>query len=899
MYKAGEHCIGCPAFEWEGYVPPEGYPKNGVVLVGEAPGEDEAKAGRPFVGRSGTWLTQTLQRGGYDRGDFGVANVLRSRPPGNVIPKDTGHLAILHCAPLLDRTLADWKPKSIVALGDTALGRLTGLTGITKQRGYVHQTRYGWVVPTYHPSYILRGKFNLTNVFLWDIGRAVRVAKDGYKYGVRDRYLLDPTLPEFEGWVAAYERAVAKDPQMALAVDIETPGKGDDEGELEVDDPSYIILRIGFAYGQGEAVSLPWVPELKPLVKRLLRNKHEKLVHNGAYDLPRLVANDCTIGGTVHDTMVAWHVLNSDLPKGLGFIAPFAAEDQEPWKHLSHDKPAYYNATDCYVTDMVWQMVQKGLRTNKMWDVYDRDILQLDPILSEMSAAGMPIDPVERRKSAEKLEGLMEEVNTKIQVHVPVELKPLHPKEGWAKEPEDKTGMRQIGVSKSVKVCGNCGEIVSAAKKHTKKSTKKTHNPCADAPISIEDRNISRWATVLPFTPSSKQLLNYGKAKGHPVVLDKKKDGTKTPTTNEKALKSLLNKTGDILYAHVLDYRELEKLQGTYIGRPDPDDRVAVSGGFPVGKDGLVHTVFKHDPSTLRLSSAAPNMQNLPRVGASEDDVQNLVKGMFVAPEGYSFYGVDFAGIEALLVFWLAQSKRGVRLAKMGVHDYFVSHLIGEPADDHWDDATLENYLGEMKRREKKLGNATRDPAKRTIHAAHYLVTGHKLWMEFPHLYDSPKKAQWYIDFYLDLMPEVRKWHRDTLELAERQGFLRCADGFVARFYRVFEWYKKNGVWDRKEGETAKAAIAFQPQHLAATIMKESLRDLAKMPAMRRTLRLTIHDEIFGIERDEWLDETISVVESVMQKQRLYLPLDPEWGYGDYLSVGTEGKKGHNWGKMK
>jgi DNA polymerase I-like protein with 3'-5' exonuclease and polymerase domains len=91
------------------------------------------------------------------------------------------------------------------------------------------------------------------------------------------------------------------------------------------------------------------------------------------------------------------------------------------------------------------------------------------------------------------------------------------------------------------------------------------------------------------------------------------------------------------------------------------------------GPDGRVHTTFGHNPSSLRLCSFDPNMQNIPRGGAGED---NWVKEMFVAPEGSTFWERDFSGIEAVLVGYFAGSPGYTRLAKRDVHSFYTAYAL-------------------------------------------------------------------------------------------------------------------------------------------------------------------------------------------------------------------------------
>jgi uracil-DNA glycosylase len=125
------------------------------LFVGEGPGADEDAQGEPFVGQAGKLLDAILSASGLQRGrEVYIANVVKCRPPGNRTPTLDEAAA---CAPYLDRQIDLVKPKIIVALGKTAVMRLTGSeASMASLRGQVFQYRDTPVVATYHPAYLLR-----------------------------------------------------------------------------------------------------------------------------------------------------------------------------------------------------------------------------------------------------------------------------------------------------------------------------------------------------------------------------------------------------------------------------------------------------------------------------------------------------------------------------------------------------------------------------------------------------------------------------------------------------------------------------------------------------------------------------------------------------------------------
>jgi DNA polymerase len=135
----------------------EGNPKAELMFVGEGPGADEDATGRPFVGRAGQLLTKMIEAIDLKREDVYIANVVKSRPPGNRAPESD---EVKACIPFLFRQIAAIHPKLIVALGNPAMQALLDTKiGITKMRGHFQDyPRIPGikVLPTFHPAYLLR-----------------------------------------------------------------------------------------------------------------------------------------------------------------------------------------------------------------------------------------------------------------------------------------------------------------------------------------------------------------------------------------------------------------------------------------------------------------------------------------------------------------------------------------------------------------------------------------------------------------------------------------------------------------------------------------------------------------------------------------------------------------------
>lgn len=135
----------------------EGHPNGHIFLIGEGPGYYEDIQGRPFVGRSGKLLDQILEACGFNRKEHVyIGNIVKCRPPNNRVPASAEKET---CLPYLYQQIELVNPEIIVLLGATALN---GLIDKEMKIGQVRGTWIHWnnrlVMPTYHPSALLRNK---------------------------------------------------------------------------------------------------------------------------------------------------------------------------------------------------------------------------------------------------------------------------------------------------------------------------------------------------------------------------------------------------------------------------------------------------------------------------------------------------------------------------------------------------------------------------------------------------------------------------------------------------------------------------------------------------------------------------------------------------------------------
>jgi uracil-DNA glycosylase len=139
-------------------VPGEGNRSAELMFIGEGPGRDEDIQGRPFVGRAGQLLRKIIAAMTFREDEVYITNMVKCRPPENRVPH---HEEIEACSPYLIRQIELIRPKVIVTLGKTPTDSFApGREGMTSRRGRFGDYRGLPVMPTFHPSYLVRNEGN-------------------------------------------------------------------------------------------------------------------------------------------------------------------------------------------------------------------------------------------------------------------------------------------------------------------------------------------------------------------------------------------------------------------------------------------------------------------------------------------------------------------------------------------------------------------------------------------------------------------------------------------------------------------------------------------------------------------------------------------------------------------
>lgn len=402
-------CAGCPL---QALYPDNTFvePRLGTNLrlaIGEAPGQQEAEEGRPFVGGYGRWLKVFYGKAGLREEDNSVINVIQCRPPNNIFPTDSlarsyisdadAHAAVRHClehhvTPFLKRR--PWT--RIDTFGDKPLKFVLGKNGgVTQWRGTVlpvpalgPEPR---CIPTFHPAYIARDQAMIP-VVINDLRKPLEIEPEHYN--------IFPSIEDVRAFTAT-----------KFAFDIETNRWNREE-----------IYMVGLSAENFKSIVVPFSGPYIEELKRIFANATEVIGQNCIqFDLPALARHGVTIRGPkecqVWDIMLMHHLRFPVFPHDLEFIGK-QFTNKGAWKA---DKVQFetYCARDVDVTYRCFEALYELLKQANLLDVYQYVSWPLGLICNYMTEQGVHLSGSRIKKLREKYLRKM----TELEQQLPEELR--------------------------------------------------------------------------------------------------------------------------------------------------------------------------------------------------------------------------------------------------------------------------------------------------------------------------------------------------------------------------------------------------------------------------------------------------------------------------------------------
>ena len=416
-----------------------------ICIVGEAPGSEEAKAGRPFVGASGKLLDRMLAGAGILRSDCYITNVIKVQPSKNNIAvyldlskgKVVETQEYREYEQYLFEELAGCKANVFVPVGAVSLYALTRLKGITKWRGSILTLRTDSVelngrkcIPCIHPAAALR-----QYIWQYHIQRDLRRVKQQSTYPeVRLPKRELEIRPSFDRCVAYLTEILER--HKIVAYDIEVK--------------NLHTSCVGFSTRPDHAICIPFIDskgdyfttwqegEVWRLITKVLENKNiVKVAQNAIFDATFLHREYGIRVRPVEDTMVAHGILFPEFPKGLDYQTstltdePYYKEDGKMViKGLSNNDDQFwiYNCKDAAVLMEILPKelhLLEGMGNHEVYQIYCRMI----EVLAYIQEKGIKVDLESLRNSAGTIKARMVELEALFEQETKPGLNPRSPKQ--------------------------------------------------------------------------------------------------------------------------------------------------------------------------------------------------------------------------------------------------------------------------------------------------------------------------------------------------------------------------------------------------------------------------------------------------------------------------------------
>lgn len=415
-----EYCTACPLHRGENITTclwGDGPKDASIVFIGEAPGETEDRAGKPFLGDAGQLLNRLFEKAGLSRDQVYITNAVKCRPPGNRTPTQE---EVKACSTYLMEEIGEIQPKVIVTLGGSALKALSGKSAVGENRGRLLAAKPGvrlgeaTIIGTYHPAAYLHQHNNATlDAIVDDVKLAMRIAGVGAPeasqsaaVGKHQALLYGARLT-----TANIERALsALDDAPFIACDLEWTGNNDGRMRWPWVPNSYVhsMSFAGRVRGQITSVGIAFPVDKNAFkVIQAFFDAHPMIFHNAQADLLwlRKLGYRVRLAG---DTMVLAHLCDEGQALSLEALVMSKAHVLPGWKKPvwpqapSTDEEWFellgHNVGDVEATIMLMESLQaelKGRPKDEQINIrrlYKELVLPAVVTFTELGYNGVPVD---------------------------------------------------------------------------------------------------------------------------------------------------------------------------------------------------------------------------------------------------------------------------------------------------------------------------------------------------------------------------------------------------------------------------------------------------------------------------------------------------------------------------
>lgn len=672
-----------------------------------------------------------------------------------------------------------------------------------------------------------------------------------------------------------------------LSFDIETAYDSrvtsEEEKEEYIDKDT--ILRISFSDEEHQAISIPFGPEYIDGISQLLESDIPKLGYNcRGFDIPMLrKQNGIEVRGRIYDAMDIWHVVQSDLERGLEHASAWLTLEY-PWKHMNQANPQLYSCIDSDVALRCFNSAKSILQKQGLWEKVEYHFVDSAKYLDIASRNGVPLNEKEQALLSAEFRELAKYKILEMQSLVP---EALRRKRLYAKQQQpDWIEVKGAGTEK---YCSKCGQVNVTVKHPCFKDTvdlfdgpkaelvtreiDKTfyHKPVPKLNAPYEE--VRKWLETNGFNPNSAdQVKTYCKMMHHPLGQNWKTEEDSADTKHLEKLAKLYGKEHPV-YEQTVDFRKLNKALTAFVD------------GWKADEHGRISTFYSNAPSTFRLSSRNVNLQQVSARAANPYAIRS--RALIHAPEGYVLVGADSTAIESVFTGIYTGDSAYVEAAKNDIHSYLTAKHLGIKFD-----AKL------IKEKHKDL----RDTFKKVGHSINYGGTPYMIHMSSPDVFPTVKDAKIVVDSIYKSSPKLQQWHNNLRAEAHENGVITNRFGYRFYFHDVYSFkldefgrlmLDENHQPIIKKGKDFNRLLAVPAQSSAAIFMRENIVLIGKqVPDSWLPANFTIHDAVYLLVPDnsQDIDYAIDVIVNTLTRKI------PEM---DNVQVPCEVSIGKNWLNME
>lgn len=855
-----------------------------VMIVGEAPGRDEAEQGEPFVGSAGMLLNQCLQEAGLNRKDLFIANVVNCRPCVGSKDRPPAKKEIKACNHFLFDAIKIVQPKLVILLGNTPLSQFSRKTKITEMRGKPFEADGITYFPTYHPSFILRMPA-YRQVFVDDLRRA---------RGIIAGSALDPeeipvaicrTPEEAKAWVAEAMQA------EAVAIDTETTG-------LRPWGTDQKVLCVAVSFDEDKTFTVPMTDWGKEALRPLLESEDvKKVFHNAKFDCSFLSKHGLNCKRVVFDTSIAAFYMNENRSLKLEDLA-VEMLGTKPWKAMvtfsdwvegsnkttaavlealgegtirvedgfrlpdgteltlaeareitgipcpgvdeflsdpDFDVLMRYNGIDANLTLRLYRVLRPQLlKHEKFLNLFTRISMPLCSVLQDVERQGMMIDVPYVEKLAAAAEANLQQKMAEMNQAIPESLKAKAEQEYFSSLVEKYK--RQVSTAKQAEKVGVDVETMA---------TLRAEEYLAEHPFEYDfNWNSGDRLAELFFG-------DYGLG-----LREIKKSDTGKPCVDKETLKELAEQSD--VAKRLLEYRAEHKLLTTYL-RPwleqrDENDRLHCSFNITGTKTG-------------RLSSSDPNLQNIGR--------GKRVRNCFIAPPGWKLINADYSMLELRVAAQVAPefTMRKAFSEGQDLHILTAAAITGkDPAD-----ITKEERTG------AKAANFGLLYGMGTSGFVAYAKNNYGVRL-------TQAEAEMFRNRYFQLYPMLVDWHSRMRSITLKEKQAQTVFGRVRRFPDAAS--PDTGLRNAACRESTNHMV----QSVAADIVMTALIRLHEiLDPEEAVLFCTVHDSLMAYAREECAEMVAGVMKDIMENP----PIEEWFGYKWSVPLVADVSIADRWGECK